>query len=435
VWALLVAVVWSASTFDSPLWSAGRSGERQAAQETITAIQIHGNTLTPDDEVRRLAGVTEGTLFEAGTIDRVTQKLHDTGKFKSVQVLKRFASISDPSQILLVVIVDEGAVHIEMTGDPNNPTRIVKSRGPHLLILPVLGAEDGYGASYGVRLALADPAGARSRLAFPLTWGGVKRAAAEFEKQMPGAPVDRVTAGASVSRTTNPFFEQDDDRVRVWARGERELLHGLRVGGTGGWQRASFETLDDQFVQAGADVIVDTRIDPALPRNAVYFRAAWDHLQFIDGAGGRDHTTGGRNRLDLDARGYVGVFRQNIVAVRAQRQDSDRPLPPYLQPLLGGMANLRGFRAGTAAGDTLVATSAELIVPLSPALGIGKVGVSGFVDYATVYDKGERLADQTMQRGIGGSVWFTAAFLHFNLAVAHGRGGSTRIHFGGDVSF
>ena len=33
-------------------------------------------------------------------------------------------------------------------------------------------------------------------------------------------------------------------------------------------------------------------------------------------------------------------------AVRALREDSARPLPPYLKPLLGGMANLRGFKAG-----------------------------------------------------------------------------------------
>jgi surface antigen Omp85-like protein/surface antigen-like variable number repeat protein len=421
VWALVVAAL----VF----------GQSSTPREVITAIQIHGNTLTPDDEVRRLAGVAAGTPFGPDTIDRVTEQLHATGRFKSIDVLKRFASISDPSQILLVIVVDEGPVHIEMTGDPAHPTRVVKSRGPRLLFLPVLGAEDGYGASYGVRLALPDPAGKRSRLAFPLTWGGVKRAGAEFEKRLPGAPIDRVTAGAAVSRITNPFFERDDDRVRAWARGEREIVHGLRVGGTGGWQRASFDTLEDEFVQVGADAIVDTRVDPSLPRNAVYLRSAWDHLQFLDHATDRAHTTGGRNRVDLDARGYVGLFRQNIFALRAQRQDSDRPLPPYLQPLLGGMASLRGFRAGTAAGDTLVATSAELIVPLSPALGIGKVGVSGFVDYATIYAKGERLADQTMQRGIGGSVWFTAAFVHFSVAVAHGRGGSTRVHVGGDVSF
>ena len=71
------------------------------------------------------------------------------------------------------------------------------------------------------------------------------------------------------------------------------------------------------------------------------------------------------------------------------------------------MANLRGFKAGTAAGDTLVAASAELIVPLTSPLNVGKIGVSVFADRGTVYDKGERFADQTMREGYGGSVWFT----------------------------
>jgi outer membrane protein assembly factor BamA len=404
-------------------------------QEVVAAVQIHGNTLTPDDEVRRIAGLTAGMRFETDTIVKATDLLRKSRKFESVQVLKRFASISDLSQILLVVIVDEGAVHVEMTGDPNHPTRVVKSRGPKVMILPVLGAEDGYGASYGVRLALPDPAGKRSRLAFPLTWGGVRRAAAEFEKQLPGAPIDRIRADVSMSRVTNPFYDRPDDRVRVSIRGEREVVHGLRVGAIGGWQHASFESLDDRFTQVGADVVVDTRIDPALPRNAVYARAAWDHLDFGSAARAGEHTSGGINRVDLDARGYVGVFRQNILAIRALRRDSDKPLPPYLQPLFGGIGTVRGFKAGTAVGDTVVATSAELIVPLTPALGVGKLGVSAFVDYGTAYNKGERLADQTMKRGAGGSVWFTAAFFHFNVAVARGHNATTRVHVSGDVSF
>jgi hemolysin activation/secretion protein len=115
-------------------------------------------------------------------------------------------------------------------------------------------------------------------------------------------------------------------------------------------------------------VVVDTRIDPLLPRNAVFARASWEHLN-ID-------STGGTNRTEIDARGYVGLIGQTIVAVRALRQNADRPLPPYLKPLLGGMANLRGFAAGTAAGDTLFATSAELIVPLTSPLKVAKIGVS-----------------------------------------------------------
>ena len=111
------------------------------------------------------------------------------------------------------------------------------------------------------------------------------------------------------------------------------------------------------------------------------------------------------------------------------------PLPPYLQPLLGGMSNLRGFKAGAAAGDTLVAGSVEVRAPLTSPLSIGKFGVNAFVDVGTVYDNGQRLGDQTLRRGIGGGVWFSAAFLRLNLAVAHGIGATTRVHFGAGVSF
>jgi hemolysin activation/secretion protein len=99
------------------------------------------------------------------------------------------------------------------------------------------------------------------------------------------------------------------------------------------------------------------------------------------------------------------------------------------------MGNLRGFAAGTAAGDSVVATSAELIVPLTSPLSFGRVGVNAFVDAATAYDKGERLRDQEWKQGIGGGVWFSAAFVRLNVAVAHGRGSSTRVHVGANVSF
>lgn len=412
-----------------------------SAQDIITAVQIHGNLITTDDEVRRLAGVSDGMPFEPGTIDAVAERLRAAKRFKSVQVLKRFASISDPSQILLVIILDEGAVHIEMTGDPNHPTRVVRNRLPRVLVLPILGAEDGYGGSYGVRLAFPDPAGKRSRLAFPLTWGGVKRAAVEFEKSIEGAPIDRVTAGAAVSRVRNPFFGEADDRVRVWARAERELIvRSLRVGATGGWQHASFMDLDDRFTQIGADIIVDTRVDPGLPRNAIYGRAAWEHLSFdsrpdLTGSSLQAPPSSRANRTDLDGRGYLGLFRQSILAVRALRRDSDRPLPPYLQPMLGGLGNVRGFKVGTAVGDTLVVGSAELIVPLGPALSIGKIGVSAFADTGTASDKGQRIADQEFKQGYGVGAWVTAAFFRFNVAVAHGKGSSTRVHVGGDITF
>jgi outer membrane protein assembly factor BamA len=280
-----------------------------------------------------------------------------------------------------------------------------------------------------------EPAGTQSRLSMPITWGGDKRAAVEFDKIFGSVAVGRVFAGGSISRRTIPFFEQDDDKTRVWLRGERDVAPHLRVGATAAAEHDSFAALHDSFAQLGADVTYDSRVDPVLPRNAVFARAAWDRFSFTGTEVGADQPIPGINRLEVDARGYVGLVGQNVLAVRAFKTDSDASLPPYLRPLLGGLANLRGFAAGTAAGDTLVSTSAELIVPLTSPLSIGKVGVTAFVDRATVYDKDAQLAGQSWKEGIGGSVWFSAAFLRVNVVVAHGRGSSTRAHLGATLTF
>jgi len=406
--------------------SAAPAASQSTAPETITSIQIQGNTATSDEEIRRLAGVSVGMPLEAATLDEVAARLRAARRFEQVEVRKRFASIADPSQIVLVILVDEGPVRIEMTGNPQEPTRVVRSRRLNLMFLPLLDREDGYGFTYGARFAIADPIGAQSHIAFPLTWGGTKRAAAELDKSFARGPVTRVLAGGSVSRRTNPFYEEDDDRERAWVRAERAIVRAVRVGATAGFQRVSFFDARDTFAQAGADVVLDTRLDPFLPRDAVYARAAWDRFNLGGGAVAQS---------ELEGRGYIGLKGQSVLALRAQRTDSSDALPLYLQPLLGGMANLRGFKAGYAAGDTLVAASAELFVPITSPLDTAKIGVSVFADAGTVYADRQRLADQTMLQGYGGSVWLTAAVLRLNLAVAHGRGASTRAHFSLTTAF
>src|SRR5207248_5954309 len=172
------------------------------------------------------------------------------------------------------------------------------------------------------------------------------------------------------------------------------------------------------FLQTGADLVFDTRLDPMLARNAIYARAEWERSN-VPGAA--------VNQTTVDARGYIGLLGQSVLVVRALRQDADRSVPPYLKSMLGRVSNLRGFRTGTAIGDTLVASSIELRVPLTSPLSIGKVGVSAFVDVAKAYDKGQRFEDQKFERGIGGAGWFSAAFLRLDIAVPHGMGGSKRV--------
>jgi hypothetical protein len=414
-----VVLVYALLATDAP-------GMAQSA-EVVAEVRVQGNVATPDEEILRLAGARIGMPVEPETLSTIAERLRATRRFERVEVLKRYASIADPSRIVLVLLVDEGPVAIESTGDPAQPTRVVRRRRPAVLWLPLLSGEDGYGLTYGAQMALPNVIGPDSRLWFPATWGGEKRVAALLEKRFDRGLLTRVEGGVSISRKTNPFFDEDDDRRAFWIRGERQVAPPLRIGASARVQDVTFLGSTDRVVHFGADVVIDTRLDPWLARNAVYVRAGWDRLAFRT-----DRTA---HRRQVDARGHVGAVGQSILVVRALWDSSDRQLPPYLKPLLGGQANLRGFRAGTSVGDNLVAGSLELRVPLSSPLRIGRVGVNGFVDAGTVYDTGNRLGDRAFSRGFGGGVWFSAAFLRVNAAVAHGVGASTRLHVGGSLSF
>ena len=110
----------------------------QAPQEVLAEIRIHGNVLTPDDEVRQLAGLQVGMAIASDTPASVAARLKESRRFKRVEVLKRFASIADPTQIVLVVILDEGPFTIESSADPGKPARVVRRRQFRLMFLPVL---------------------------------------------------------------------------------------------------------------------------------------------------------------------------------------------------------------------------------------------------------------------------------------------------------
>lgn len=402
---------------------------RTPVNEILAEVRIHGNHVTSDEEVLTISGLTIGAPFTATTIGDVRARLEASKKFDDVEVLKRFASITDPTRIVVVIIVNEGPVRIVLPDKdtPNDAVRVVK-RGVwgNLMIMPILYGEDGYGLTYGARVAHVGLVGERSRLSFPLSWGGLKRAGAEFEQTFGSGPLSRVQIGTAIQRQRNPAYDQNDDRTRVWARAERGA-GPVRAGFLTSWQRVTFASATDDLASAGADIAFDTRLDPVLPRNAVFATASWEHVDFRSG--------GAVNRTRLDGRAYIGIVRQLVVVVRAVREDADRPLPPYLKSLLGGWSNLRGFKAGTAAGDTLVGGSAELRIPLSSPMSVGKLGLSAFVDTGTAYDKGQKFADQTLRTGIGGGVWLTFAAFRMGLSVAHGRHEGTRVNFGAGLTF
>jgi outer membrane protein assembly factor BamA len=396
-------------------------------REVISEVLVHGNQIVPDAEVRSLAGIVVGSPFTDAMLAEVTKRLKESGKFESIDVVKRFASIEDASRIIVVIIVSEGPVRIVMPGDPNGQVETKKrSFIRNLMFVPLVEGSDGYGLTAGARIAYPKPFGTGSRLSFPVSWGGTKRLGVELEQTFKRGPISRVEVGGGLLRRRNPAFDQDDDRLRLWARAFR-MMGPVRVGGTATAQQVTFGGVVDQFTSAGADVMLDTRDNPTLPRNAVLATASAEVLFFDSG-----QTV---TRTRLDGTGYIGLFGQHVLIVHALREDAGSSQPPYLRSILGGWWTLRGFETGFMSGDTLVSGSLEWRAPISSPLRIGKLGVSAFMDWGTAYDHGQSLRDQPIYRGYGGTVWFAIASARMAMAVARGVGAGTRVHFSGSVGF
>jgi outer membrane protein assembly factor BamA len=184
----------------------------------------------------------------------------------------------------------------------------------------------------------------------------------------------------------------------------------------------------------GANVELDTRGDPAFPGNAVLLGTGWTGLQITPGLAGTRLPR--INRYTSDARGYVRVYRQAVIAARAMYTAADATLPPYERLLLGGSSTLRGFRTGTFDGDRLFVTSAELRVPLTSVISGARLGVNAFMDAGKAWDFDGRLEDAVWHRGVGAGVFLLASVVRLNLSVARGlKDGDTRVHLSSGFSF
>lgn len=398
----------------------------QPSSERVVGIRVQGNTLAADADIIRFAGIDVGSPVTPNLTDEIAARVKATGRFERVEVLKRFASIADLSQVLIVIVVDEGRVAIRPMKN-GEPARAVRRRGPPLMYLPLLGSPEGYGFTYGALVAVPDVAGPRTRLSVPLTWGGERRAGVEIEKRLDAARFTRVRAGGAVLHRENHALGAVDAREQVWMRGEREVVRAVRAGAWGGFDHVRFLGADTVVGRTGLDVALDTRVDPMLSRNAVYVRAAVEHL------GVRDAHAPIRTLLDANL--YLPAPGASIVAVRAYRDGTNRPVPGYLKVLRGRDGTLRGFSAGDVVGDSTAAGSLEWRLPLSNPLSVGKIGVRAFIDAATVYDAGASLRRQHFERGVGGGVWFTATVIRLALDVAHGSGGATRVQVSSGLGF
>ena len=393
-----------------------------AQTERVVDIRVHGNHTTPAADIIGLSGLAVGDAATEARLQQAQESLRQSGRFEGIDVRRRYASIADPTAILVMIVVDERDAATADTPLPGPLRRF----GAATMWMPVLSYADGYGFTYGVRFAFVDPLGPRTRFSVPLTWGGDRRAALEAERTFEHGPITALRGALSAYRRENPHVDAPDVRLEARAQAERAFTRWLRAGVSVRTARVDFLGVEAQHTAAGVGATVDTRLDPSFPRNAVYATGGWERLSFKGGSAGR---------WSGDARGYPAIGGSNVLALQALFTRADAPLPLAEQALVGGSGSLRGYRTGHLAGDSTAAASVELRVPLSSPLTFARVGVKGFVDIGAAWPSGERLRDQRFDRGIGGGVYAGIAGFMLNVDVAWSESGRARAHVGLGVPF
>jgi hypothetical protein len=424
---------WALTDDTAGLASSDQQALKSGPVPVVREVRVHGNVAVPDDEVRRIAGVDIGAPLGTGAVEAITRRLRDSGRFQTVDVRIRLRSLSDPTDAALLLVVHEKpGVIVTSAGEIARP--ISKRIFSRVMFLPILSYGDGYGFTYGARFSTVGLLGAGERLSVPLTWGGTRRAALEFERAFTRGPLTRILGSTAIWQRKNPRFDVDDRRFELKARAERNVAQIVSLGAEATRADVDFGALDDRLWTVGADAALDTRGNPAFPANAIYLSAGWNALYVRPT--GADVTADRINRYTLDGRGYLRLPRQAVLAGRARYTTADAPLPLYERWLIGGSDTLRGFRTGSFDGDKALATSAELRIPITDVTSGGKVGMLVFFDAARIGEHGARLADAEWRRGAGAGVFLIASVIRINLNVANNiDGGGTRVHLSSGFSF
>jgi len=408
--------------------SGALSDQQPQQAEIVNEIRVHGNVAIADDAIVQLAGLAIGQTLEPDALESIERRLKQSGRFESIEVRKRYRSLSDMTDVAIVLVVHEKPGTVVKPGDINPVTAPFHRITSRMMFLPILSYEDGYGFTYGGRVSTMDLLGTGERLSVPLTWGGTKRAALEFERTFAHAPITRVATSVAIWNRENPHFDIDEQRVEWTARAERQFASVFRTGVYTSQSTVDFDTIDDRQWTFGADAAFDTRHDPTFPRNAILAGAGWTglHVRGLDRI----------DRYTADLRGYLGVIGQAVLAARAQYAAASDTLPPYERLLVGGASTLRGFRAGTFDGDRSFVTSAELRVPITSVLSGARLGVTAFMDAAKAYDFNVKLSDAEWHQGVGGGIFLIATVVKINVDIAHGlKNGDTRVHLSSGFAF
>ena len=395
----------------------------QTSPGVVAEVRVHGNHTTPDADVLAIVGDVVGKPATDALIAEVTTRLEKSGRFEGIDVRKRFRSIENPDDILLMIVVDE-APGVSADDLTPGPMKKLRSSG---MFLPILHSDDGYGLTYGMRVSFVDRLGPRSRITFPVSWGGERQARAQFERAFTSGPIDRLSGEGGIRRRENPSYEIGDTRTFVQGRLDSAIQRWFRIGAGAGIEDVTFGEIRDRLSRVDGEATIDTRVDPAFPRNAVHLTGRLERLAF---------DAGKANRRTADLRAHLGLFGQSVLSVRGISQTTTAPLPDYEKALLGGASTVRGYEMGYRADDNLAAVSAELRLPLTSPMSVGRFGVKAFADGGTVYPYGGKLSDQQLDLGYGGGVYLHLTIISLTLDVGRGQEtGDYRWHFGLGVTF
>jgi len=401
----------------------GEAAAQPVPLEVVAEVRIHGNYRTPDADVLQLAGITAGSPLGAGGIEAVAERLRKSGRFDAVEVRKRYRSLTEAEQVAVIIVVQERP-GVEKGGVMPGP---LKRFGNTIMAVPTFDYVDGYGVTAGGRLSFVNVFGKEGHVVLPLTVGSTRQAAVEIDKTLRSGPVRRVVGGVSEASRENPAYDTRDLRTEVWVEGSRPLGSVVSVDARAGWTDVSFGDVRDQFPSYGARLVIDTRVNPAFPRNAIYASAAWDALKPESGST--------INRYTLDGRAYVGLVGSSVLALRVRSETADAALPIYERRLLGGFTSLRGFKAGSFTGDNLATASLEIRVPFHSPLRIGQTGITVFGDAGAAYDHGTRLRNADVDYGVGGGWYLRVPLVQFEIDLAYGIDRGTRVHVAAGFKF
>ena len=239
--------------------------------------------------------------------------------------------------------------------------------------------------------------------------------------------------GPDSERTGRSNYRHEDTAVDATLT--YRIARGLTAGASAGYlfNNVSRGT-DNRFISSEA--IYDA---PGIARQANFFRTGgfvqFDRRDFAPGprSGGNyiaqfhnfsDRTFGESNfrRLDLEAQQYIPLFnKRRVIALRAKSVTTfnagGKAIPFYMQPMLGGSDDLRGYRPFRFRGNNLMLMNAEYRWEVFTGLDMAV-----FTDAGKVYMHKSQLNFRNLESNVGFGLRFNArnsVFMRIDVGFSH----------------